>query len=83
MGDEPSNEYEAINKRFDEVLNWLKQINDRLFVDNGNLSIQTRLDRHGRWIKVAMAITTAISLAILGIATFVIKAWIVSKVEGG
>ena len=61
-----------------ETLELLNAINDRLFKDNGSLSIQTRLDRHEQLAKgLTRAITwlsaTVLGAIILGLASLVFK----------
>ena len=52
-----------------QILTALEQLNKRLFVDNGDLSIQTRLDRltqaHRQNIWFARAIGTAVLAQII------------------
>ena len=43
--------HEQSEKQFVELKILLQNINDRLFRDNGHLSIQTRLDRHQRIVN--------------------------------
>ena len=38
-------------KKHDETINLLKEINDRLYKDNGKKSIQTQLNEHGNVIN--------------------------------
>ena len=49
-----------------ETLELLNAINDRLFKDNGSLSIQTRLDRHEQLAKGLMRVITWLSATVLG-----------------
>ena len=43
----------------------LKEINERLFKDNGKISIQTRLDRHTQCMKVIIWVVGIMSTAIV------------------
>jgi hypothetical protein len=57
-----------------ETMKLLGEINDRLYKDNGKLSIQTRLDRGDRILGVLCWVTTVAGGAIiLAAVTFVIK----------
>jgi len=38
--------------RFEEILTEIRELRDRLFVDNGGESIQSRLNRHEKYIKI-------------------------------
>lgn len=65
------------DKRHEETMVLLRKIHDRLFVDNGSTSFQTRLDRHDRIISTLSwvgSILGALSLATLfGVVITVIK----------
>jgi hypothetical protein len=58
----------------DQVVKSLAELNNRLYRDNGHLSIQTRLDRGDRILGVLCWVTTVAGGAIiLAAVTFVIK----------
>ena len=57
------------DERFDALGQQLQDIHDRLFVDNGRVSLQTRLDRIDRLTTILAWTLTALAGA--GIATIV------------
>lgn len=40
------------DQKHEATMSLLNEINNRLFKDNGNISIQTRLDRHEQFLKI-------------------------------
>lgn len=58
----------------DKLSSEVKTLNDRLYKDNGHLSIQTRLDRQERffglvsWVLGVVGTTLLIQLVLIGIA---------------
>lgn len=45
--------YETVCKdKFEDILKEIKTIQKGLFIDNGEESVQSKLNRHERWIKV-------------------------------
>ena len=45
--------YETICKdKFEDILTEIKTIQRGLFIDNGEESVQSKLNRHERWIKI-------------------------------
>lgn len=57
------NSIEAI----DELKISVEKLEHRLFVDNGSVSIQTRLDRHERFIKVCTWLSGVCMTAVMGV----------------
>ncbi len=53
-------EFETINTKLDVITN-------KLFVDNGGESYQSRLNRHDRWIKAVMAVIAVLGVSVIGI----------------
>lgn len=68
--------HEIVNDKFDCVFEKIDRLNIRLFVDNNGESIQSKLNRLDRWVKVVTGIMAAIGLTVLGIIGWVIKGWI-------
>lgn len=59
----------ACHQRSGEILAAVNKLADRLYKDNGTLSVQTRLDRHEQSLRLAMKLVYgAISLALIGVA---------------
>jgi hypothetical protein len=56
-----------------------ERINKRLFVDNGTLSVQTKLDRTGRFVAVALWLSGVCTASVIGVA--IKSAW--SALTGG
>lgn len=60
--------FEKIGVKLDVIMN-------KLFIDNGGESYQSRLNRHDRWIRSVMYILGVVAVAVVGILTdLVIKA---------
>lgn len=61
----------AISKNTVEAIDELKisvdRLERRLFVDNGHVSIQTRLDRHERFIKACTWLSGVCLTAVIGV----------------
>tara|TARA_S200000501_G_scaffold377456_1_gene435924 strand:- start:1387 stop:1647 length:261 start_codon:yes stop_codon:yes gene_type:complete len=57
----------------DELKIQVEKLERRLYVDNGSPSIQTRLDRHERFIKYANLISYT---AIGAVVTLLVKGWL-------
>lgn len=61
-------------KRWEQVFNALSELNNRLYKDNGHISIQTRLDRGDRILGIlCWAMTVAGGAVIVAILAFVYK----------
>ena len=62
------NRYDAVCKPgFENINTKLDIITNKLFVDNGGESYQSRLNRHDRWIKAVMAVIVVLGVSVLGI----------------
>jgi len=68
--------HEIVKDKFECLFEKLDSLNNRLFFDNGGESMQSKINRHDRWIKVITGILGAIGLTTLGILGWVIKGWI-------
>jgi len=65
---------EKCGEKHKETLKVLNEINDRLFKDNGNLSIQTRLDRSTQTLRVVTwAVAILCSALVLNIAEKIVN----------
>jgi len=53
------------DRKHNDIMSKLNEINDRLYKDNGKLSIQTRLDRGDRIIGVLCWVTTVAGGAVI------------------
>ncbi len=51
-----------------EIKKGINKIFDKLFIDNGGESFQSRINRHDIWIKRMTAVLVAIGLAVLGLS---------------
>ena len=58
---------DVCGRSFERVFKKLESIDKRLFRDNGNVSIQTRLDRHEQTIRTIKRLTWITVTAVLGI----------------
>ena len=57
-----------------KISNSLTQIDKRLFIDNGTISMQTKMDRHETLLKGMLAAIAAISLAVTAVVVRIIIA---------
>ena len=65
-------------KRHDELLLAMQSIDNRLFRDNGHLSIQTRLDRHDQTLQMLYRLVYgAVSLTLLTVVGAVLAVVVV------
>ena len=53
------------NEKHREIMSALSELNNRLYRDNGHLSIQTRLDRGDRILGILCWVTTTAAGAII------------------
>ena len=61
-------------KEFQEqVLKELKELNHKLFIDNGNPSMQSKINANTRKLNLVTGIFTVIGTFILGVVGFFIK----------
>lgn len=76
MGRENKARIDGIEKtadeRHNETMGLLLEINDRLFKDNGDACLQTKIDRNTRWIQ-SIIWGIPIVLTIIGLTLGVIK----------
>lgn len=80
-GTTPEDQYNNVCKaQFAEILNEMRGIGRRLFKDNGNICLQTKIDRNTRWIHGFAAVLTVVGLGIFGLLLWVIKIWIATQV---
>ena len=62
------------DEKHKQTMKVLNEINDRLFKDNGNLSIQTRLDRSTQTLRVVTwAVAILCSALVLNIAEKIVN----------
>ena len=65
---------EKCDEKHKQTMKVLNEINDRLFKDNGNLSIQTRLDRSTQTLRVVTwAVAILCSALVLNIAEKIVN----------
>ena len=65
--------YETICKdRFEDILKEIKTIQKGLFIDNGDESVQSKLNRHERWIKIMGWLAVTIGGILGSVATTII-----------
>lgn len=60
--------------RFDGIESKLDDIIDRLFLDNGNKCLQSKINDNTRIIKIIAGIFTAIGTAVISVICWIIKA---------
>ena len=53
-------EFESLNKKIDNL-------SQRLFIDNGKESIQSKMNRHDIWISRATKVGLAVAIAVFGL----------------
>ena len=71
---EQHDQYSTICKdRFDEIVQKLDKLNDKLFIDNGGDSLQTQINKNKNWIKSVTGFLTAIGLGLFSMAYWLIK----------
>lgn len=73
MGCDQSLYEQTCKPEFGHIKEKLDHMSNRLFIDNGSESFQSRLNRHDRWIKGVMAIVSAIALAILSVGVYLVQ----------
>jgi hypothetical protein len=62
------------DKRLDEIMGVLQEMNNRLYRDNGHISIQTRLDRHQRIVEVlCWAISVVGGTVLVSVVCFIFR----------
>lgn len=60
--------YDEICKdQFTSLHNAVKDLSDRLFVDNGAESLQSKMNRHDIWIGRATKVGLAVAIAVFGL----------------
>ena len=70
-------QYEKICKdRFDDIIVAVGRIEKRLFYDNGTECLQSKINRHDRWIKWVAFVVASISTGMFGVAIWAIKAYL-------
>ena len=68
---------EKCDEKHKQTMKVLNEINDRLFKDNGNLSMQTRLDRSTQTLRiVSWAVAVLCSALVLNIAEKIVDTYI-------
>ena len=61
-------------ERCGEILSAIKELDNRLYRDNGTISIQTRIDRHDQTLHaLTRLVYGGVSLALVAIAGQIIK----------
>jgi len=58
--------HEDINKQFADLTQLIRDLNDRLYHDNGHMSIQSILNYHGSVICVALWVLGIVGTTVLG-----------------
>ena len=62
------------DKRLEEIMGVLQEMNNRLYRDNGHISIQTRLDRHQRIVEVlCWAISVVGGTVLVSVVCFIFR----------
>lgn len=62
------NRYDEICKdQFQSLHKAVKNLSDRLFIDNGAESLQSKMNRHDIWIGRATKIGLAVAIAVFGL----------------
>jgi len=70
-----SEQYTQVCKdRFDGIEGKLDDIIDRLFLDNGNECLQSKVNNNARIIKIIAGIFTVIGTAVVSVICWIIKA---------
>lgn len=65
---------DACKSRSGEILAAITKLNDRLYKDNGTISVQTRLDRHEQTLRLlAKLVYGALAIALLAIGKAIIS----------
>lgn len=72
----PDDQYaEICEKRFDEIINKLDDLNDRLFMDNGDC-LQSKVNSNRKWIKTVAGFLTVVGVGLFGVFCWVLKLFI-------
>ena len=63
-------------ERFDEIMAKLHSLDRKLFKDNGIECVQSKINRHDRWIKGVVAVGAVISTGLFGVALWILKVYL-------
>ncbi len=70
-------QYEQVCKdRFDEIIEEIRDLKNRLFIDNSNECLQSKVNRHNRWIKAVAGFLTIVGCGLFGVICWVLKIWL-------
>jgi len=64
---------QKIGHKFEEIMDKLNSLERRLFVDNGNLSIQSKINRNSATLALVVGVLSVIGTFTLGIVGWIIK----------
>lgn len=65
---EEKDRYDEVCKgQFESLHAKIANLSDRLFIDNGSESLQSKMNRHDIWIKRATGVGIAVAIAVSGL----------------
>lgn len=65
--DEKDRYDEVCKDQFESLHSAVKNLSDRLFIDNGAESLQSKMNRHDIWIRRATGLGLAVAIAVFGL----------------
>ena len=68
---------EECHQKFDTIIDKLDKLNERLFIDNGNPSLQSKVNKNRTIIKTVVKTLVFIGIWVMGIIAYIIRGWIV------
>jgi len=63
----PEDQYKICDRHFKDINSKLDKIYDKMFEDNGNPCLQTKIDRNSRWISAVTWVFGVIYAASVGV----------------
>ena len=83
MDDCKRNQYEDFCKeQFEHLKTKMDRLTQRLYIDNGSESLQSKMNRIERWISLATRIGIAISITVGGLCVDAIQNFIAKLIAG-
>ncbi len=64
---------EVCEPQFKRILKGIAEINHRLFLDNGNECLQSKVNRHNVWLRILTGICSTVGIAIVGLLIWIAK----------
>ena len=70
-------QYKTVCKtEFKEINDKLDSLMDKLFIDNGNECLQSKINRHNNWIKGMMGFLAGLWTVVLVVIAVLLRRWL-------